>query len=339
MAKRDWLGQIIMNRANTSCHRCNVWNHADVQRSDNPGNRGVTRVAFTGKRSVQAFPVDTGSTCNLGHPSLLGEETKGDKKNARVVILEGFSKIRFDLFLALQVIERVARCRFGFHGSSPNDFGEFFRLGDVTRLTGLVTASKQNNHCAVFDGVVQPVSWANKQPQLIDIIAKRFGVSEVSKHDTSQALRDSQDCGSVAQSLQPPVELLGLLDLISHAHSVARGLQESKSEHEQEPRKNPVKNPLRSAFLSGNTVTAKAKSLDGLGHPIYRRTHRHSFFCQAVFLFGVRCAALLFRLGGGVREGETPAGSCSRLSNPHITALFAFGHAKGGNFHLTGACA
>ena len=106
--------------AREKLHRRGVlWHDSDVQCANHPGDGGITGVALSRQRFVQALPTHSSEFGYLGHALFPGEKAKGHQKNAGVFIKKGRSQVGVDFLRAFKIVERIVRGRFRFHDVHP----------------------------------------------------------------------------------------------------------------------------------------------------------------------------------------------------------------------------
>ena len=203
--------------------------HADIhmQCLNNPLHRVPFRLRLPGQGLVEAFPVQARICGKLGNAFVLGGVSQGRHKHSRVIVHEGLGQILTHIGFVQQMVKRVIRFGFGFHGLASQVFSQFLGGFNVALLGRLVAAAQQNNDFLASDGEVNTVASTYEKPHFAHAIAKAFNVAKIAVGGPIQAHRNSL-CDRAALDAGSPFVKSGCgLDFVVHGAIVAYEPQKS----------------------------------------------------------------------------------------------------------------
>jgi len=110
--------------------------HADIhmQCLNNPLHRVPFRLRLPGQGLVEAFPVQARICGKLGNAFVLGGVSQGRHKHSRVIVHEGLGQILTHIGFVQQMVKRVIRFGFGFHGLASQVFSQFLGGFNVAKI-------------------------------------------------------------------------------------------------------------------------------------------------------------------------------------------------------------
>jgi hypothetical protein len=160
----------------------------------------------------------------------IGNITKSQKKHAGILVLKASVQIVSGFFRVPKRFQKALTIGF----LLPVSFGiqillpVFLRRQDVLGLCSFVTAAKQDHNQRTLPAVVDPIPWAEIDPQFLDAAPDRPAVSEIAQPDPIETRADNTNRPGVPQRSKPVRKgsRLGLavkenLNLLGHNLTVA----------------------------------------------------------------------------------------------------------------------